>query len=173
MRECTSYSSLKIELVRNYTVALDQKNKKGFMNKSPMTADNFPAGSYVIESKDGKSVNWVMRWSKRLIRPRRIIRAEILQPPPLLIHHFISTGRLTLRAELHRNSKRWAMTKKQILPPWQVQYGEDRWLSIFFSETEKSDKLLVSRLRNRWITAENTRRMINCEAWKEKAQHAF
>src|SRR5690606_3933072 len=51
-------------LVRNYTVQLDQKNKKGFFNNSPMTADNFPATGYLIESKDGKSVNWIMEMVK-------------------------------------------------------------------------------------------------------------
>jgi hypothetical protein len=47
-------------------VQLDQKNKKGFFNNSPMTADNFPAVGYLIESKDGKSVNWIMEIVKAI-----------------------------------------------------------------------------------------------------------
>ena len=54
------------QLKKNYTVLLDQKNKKGFFNNSPMTADNFPATSYVIESKDGQSINWVIEMVKAI-----------------------------------------------------------------------------------------------------------
>ena len=54
------------QLKTNYTVLLDQSSKQGFFNTSPMTADNFPASSYILESKDGKSINWIMEMVKAI-----------------------------------------------------------------------------------------------------------
>lgn len=138
------------KLVRNYTVALDQKNKKGFMNKSPMTADNFPAGSYVIESKDGKSVNWVMKMVKAIDKDRDSYTGwnsttTTTTYTPL---YSIQYGQIDLTSGTSSEFKTLGDDEKNKF------YLLDRYNMVrigdylyFFSETEKSDKLLVSRLK--------------------------
>ncbi len=141
-------------LVRNYTVQLDQKNKKGFFNNSPMTADNFPATGYLIESKDGKSVNWV-----------EIVKAIDVDTDVSTFSNFFSGTSTTT-------------TTKSYSPFYSIEYGkldlatgkssEFRTLgdlekkkyylypkhnrlqigdyTYFFSETPNGDRLLVSRM---------------------------
>ena len=142
-------------LVRNYTVQLDQKNKKGFFNNSPMTADNFPAIGYLIESIDGKSVNWVME----------IVKAIDVDTDVSTFSNFFSGTSTTT-------------TTKSYSPFYSIEYGkldlatgkssEFRTLgdlekkkyylypkhnrlqigdyTYFFSETPNGDRLLVSRM---------------------------
>ena len=142
-------------LVRNYTVQLDQKNKRGFFNNSPMTADNFPAIGYLIESKDGKSVNWVME----------IVKAIDVDTDVSTFSNFFSGTSTTT-------------TTKSYSPFYSIEYGkldlatgkssEFRTLgdlekkkyylypkhnrlqigdyTYFFSETPNGDRLLVSRM---------------------------
>ena len=141
-------------LVRNYTVQFDQKNKKGFFNNSPMTADNFPATGYLIESKDGKSVNWV-----------EIVKAIDVDTDVSTFSNFFSGTSTTT-------------TTKSYSPFYSIEYGkldlatgkssEFRTLgdlekkkyylypkhnrlqigdyTYFFSETPNGDRLLVSRM---------------------------
>ncbi len=142
-------------LVRNYTVQLDQKNKKGFFNNSPMTADNFPATGYLIESKDGKSVNWIMEMVKAI---------DVDTDVSTFSNFFAGTSTTT--------------TTKSYSPFYSIEYGkldlatgkssEFRTLGdlekkkyylyskhnriqigdylYFFSETPNGDRLLVSRM---------------------------
>lgn len=142
-------------LVRNYTVQLDQKNKRGFFNNSPMTADNFPATGYLIESKDGKSVNWIME----------IVKAIDVDTDVSTFSNFFSGTSTTT-------------TTKSYSPFYSIEYGkldlatgkssEFRTLGdlekkkyylynkhnriqvgdylYFFSETPNGDRLLISRM---------------------------
>lgn len=138
------------KLVRNYTVTLDQKNKKGFMNKSPMTSDNFPAGSYVLESKDGKSVQWIMKMVKAIDKDRDSYAGwnsttTTTTYTPL---YSIQYGRIDLESGTSSAFKTLGEDEKNKF------YLLDRYNMIriggfvyFFSENEKSDKLLVSRLK--------------------------
>lgn len=142
-------------LQRNYTVLLDQKNKKGFFNNSPMTADNFPATSYIVESKDGKTIKWIME----------MVKAIDVDTDVSTFNNFFSGTSTTT-------------TTKTYSPFYSIEYGaldlasgkssEFRTLGdlekkkyylynkhnrlqigdymYFFSETPKGDRLLVSRM---------------------------
>ena len=54
------------ELIQNYTVNIDQKNKKGFFNHSPLTSDMIPSSSSVYESADKTKLNWILHIVKAI-----------------------------------------------------------------------------------------------------------
>lgn len=141
-------------LKKNYTVLLDQKNKKGFFNNSPMTADNFPATSYVIESKDGKSVNWVMEMVKAIDKDTDFssfmnfdgstTNTTTTSYSPF---YSIEYGKLNLaegsssafRTLGDLEKKKYYLYEKYN----RMQIGD---YTYFFSETPNGDRLLISRL---------------------------
>jgi hypothetical protein len=54
------------ELIKNYTVAIDQKGKKGFFNHSPLTSDMIPTSSSVYERTDKTKLNWILHIVKAI-----------------------------------------------------------------------------------------------------------
>ena len=142
-------------LVRNYTVQLDQKNKKGFFNNSPMTADNFPAVGYLIESKDGKSVNWIMEIVKAIDKDTSFSSMSnfftgtttntttTTYSPFYSIEYGkidLSTGKSSeFRTLGDLEKKKYYLYDKHN----RIQIGD---YIYFFSETPNGDRLLVSRM---------------------------
>ncbi len=141
-------------LVKNYTVTLDQKNKKGFFNNSPLTSDMVPARSYVYQTDDSGKLNWVMH----------IVKAIDVDTDVSTNYSFSGASSTT--------------TTKTYTPLYSIQYGvidlknktasdfktlgedEKRKFYLypsnnylhhgnfmyFFSETTRGDKMLISRL---------------------------
>lgn len=136
-------------LVRNYTVQLDQKNKKGFFNNSPMTADNFPATGYLIESKDGKSVNWIMEMVKAIDKDSdtstffNTTTTTTTYSPFYSIEYGkidLATGKSSeFRTLGDLEKKKYYLYEKHN----RLQIGDYLY---FFSETPNGDRLLVSRM---------------------------
>lgn len=141
-------------LIRNYTVQLDQKNKKGFFNNSPMTADNFPATSYIIESKDGKSLNWVMEMVKAIDKDTSSSSTMNFDGSSTSTtttsyspFYSIEYGKLDLangkssefRTLGDLEKKKYYLYDKHN----RIQIGD---YTYFFSETPSGDRLLVSRM---------------------------
>lgn len=136
-------------LVRNYTVQLDQKNKKGFFNNSPMTADNFPATGYLIESKDGKSVNWIMEIVKAIDKDTssstffNTMTTTTTYSPFYSIEYGkldLATGKSSeFRTLGDLEKKKYYLYEKHN----RIQIGD---YIYFFSETPNGDRLLVSRM---------------------------
>jgi hypothetical protein len=121
-------------LIKNYTVKIDQKSKKGFFNNSPITSDMFRTGSSVIETKNMASVNWIMT----------IVKAIDDYAPKFSIEY----GKLNLKDGLPSDFKTLGEDEKRKF------YLYDRYNRInhngymyFFSETLRGDRILLSRLK--------------------------
>lgn len=142
-------------LVRNYTVQLDQKNKKGFFNNSPMTADNFPATSYLIESKDGKSVNWIMEMVKAIDVDTDVSSfsnffagtTTTTTTKSYSPFYSIEFGKLDLASGKSSEFRTLGDLEKKKYYLYnkhnRIQIGDYLY---FFSETPNGDRLLVSRM---------------------------
>ncbi len=143
------------ELIRNYTVQLDQKNKKGFFNNSPMTADNFPATSYIVESKDGKSINWIME----------IVKAIDVDTDSSSLYNFATGGTTTTitktyspfysieygKLDLASGKSSEFRTLGDLEKKKYYLYEKHNRLQMgdyiyFFSETPRGERLLISRM---------------------------
>ncbi len=142
-------------LIRNYTVLLDQKNKKGFFNNSPMTADNFPATSYIIESKDGKSISWIME----------MVKAIDVDTDSSSLYNFATGGTTTTitktyspfysieygKLDLSTGKSSEFKTLGDLEKKKYYLYQKNNRLQMgdyiyFFSETPKGDRMLISRM---------------------------
>lgn len=136
-------------LIRNYTVQLDQKNKKGFFNNSPMTADNFPATSYIIESADGKSVNWIMEIVKAIDKDTSMSTFLNTTTTTTSYSPFYSIeyGKLDLSSGKSSEFRTLGDLEKKKYYLYEkhnrIQLGDYLY---FFSETPNGDRLLVSRM---------------------------
>ncbi|WP_027377276.1 hypothetical protein [Kaistella palustris] len=142
------------KLKKNYTVLLDQKNRKGFFNTSPMTADNFEATSYVLQSKDGNSVNWIIEMVKAIDKDVDFDSYTHFDGSSTNVtttsyspFYSIEYGKLNLSegksSEFHTlgdlEKKKYYLYNKYD----RLQIGE---FTYFFSETPNGDRLLVSRM---------------------------
>ncbi|MEO7211899.1 hypothetical protein [Mucilaginibacter sp.] len=136
-------------LKRNYGVFLDQSKTSGFFNKSPLTSDMIPSKSFIQESGDGKSLYWMMRMAKSIHKESHTTfgfssNTETTTWSPLYNMEYgsinIADGQLSEFKFLGESEK-----KKFYLFP---NTNETRLgnYSLFFSETEKGDKILVSRV---------------------------
>lgn len=142
-------------LNKNYTVMLDQKNKKGFFNNSPMTADNFSATSYIIQSKDGKSVNWIMEMVKAIdidmdfSSTTNFFNGSTTNTTTKTYAPFYSIeyGKLDLQSGKSSEFRTLGDLEKKKFYLYEkynrIQIGD---YTYFFSETPNGDKLLVSRV---------------------------
>lgn len=143
------------KLNKNYTVLLDQKSKAGFFNTSPMSADNFPASSYVVQSKDGKSINWIMEMVKAIdvdtsfSSYTNFMTGSGTETTTKSYSPFYSIefGKLDLASGKSSDFRTLGdLEKKQY-----YLYNKYNRLQIgdytyFFSETPKGDRLLISRM---------------------------
>ena len=143
------------QLKTNYTVLLDQSSKQGFFNTSPMTADNFSATSYVIESKDGKSINWIMEMVKAIDVDtssstfNNFFNGSSTTTTTQSYSPFYSIefGKLDLSTSKSSDFRTLGDLEKK------KYYLYDKYNRItigdytyFFSETPKGDKMLISRM---------------------------
>ncbi|QHT69775.1 hypothetical protein GXP67_25580 [Rhodocytophaga rosea] len=138
------------DLVKNYTVTIDQKNKKGFFNNSPLTADMFPAKSYVYESPDKKKLTWVMHMVKAIdkssssdFNPFNGRSSTTTYFSPLFS---IEYGSIDLEKNKASDFKTLGEDEKRKF----YLYPRNNMMSTtehlyFFSETTKGDKMLISR----------------------------
>ena len=82
-----------------------------------MTADNFPAVGYLIESKDGKSVNWIMEIVKAIDKDTSFSSMTNFsqEPPPIpqppRIHHstVLNMVKLIFLPGNLQNLERWVI----------------------------------------------------------------
>ncbi|RWY49246.1 hypothetical protein [Mucilaginibacter gilvus] len=136
-------------LKRNYGVFLDQSKTSGFFNKSPLTSDMIPSKSFIQESGDGKSLYWMMRMAKSIHKESHTTfgfssNTETTTWSPLYNMEYgsinIADGQLSEFKFLGESEK-----KSFYLFP---NTNETRLgnYSLFFSETEKGDKILLSRV---------------------------
>jgi hypothetical protein len=136
-------------LKHNYGVILDQSKTSGFFNSSPLTSDMIPSKSFIQESGDGKSLYWMMRMAKSIHKETHTTygfgsNTETTTWTPLYNMEYgsinIADGQLSDFKFLGESEK-----KKFYLFP---NVSETRLAnySLFFSETEKGDKILVSRI---------------------------
>lgn len=136
-------------LKRNYGVFLDQSKTSGFFNNSPLTSDMIPSKSFIQESGDGKSLYWMMRMAKSIHKESHTTfgfssNTETTTWSPLYNMQYgsidISNGQLSEFKFLGESEK-----KKFYLYP---NVNETRMgnYSLFFSETERGDKVLISRV---------------------------
>ena len=141
-------------LNKNYTVLLDQKNKKGFFNNSPMTADNFSATSYIIQSKDGKSVNWIMEMVKAIdvdtdFSSMMNFNGTTTNTTTTSYAPFYSIeyGKLDLQSGISSEFRTLGDLEKKKYYLYEkynrIQLGD---YTYFFSETPKGDRVLISRI---------------------------
>ncbi len=139
------------ELVRNYTVALDQKGKKGFFNNSPLTADMIPAESRVYESPDKTKLNWVMHIVKAIGKDvdtdfstfGNTMTTTTSYSPLFSIEY----GTIDLKTNTASDFKTLGEDEKRkfYLYPRNNTLATNDFL-YFFSETTRGDKLLISRM---------------------------
>jgi hypothetical protein len=136
-------------LKRNYGVFLDQSKTSGFFNNSPLTSDMIPSRSFIRESGDGKSLYWMMRMAKSTHKESNTTfgfgsNTVTTTWTPLYNMEYgninIADGELSEFKFLGESEK-----KKFYLFPnvTSTQLGN---YNLFFSETEKGDKVLVSRV---------------------------
>jgi len=142
------------QLNKNYTVLLDQKNKKGFFNNSPMTADNFPAISYIIQSKDGKSVNWIMEMVKAIDKDTDFSSTMNFNgsstnttTTTYAPFYSIEYGKLDLQSGKSSEFKTLGDLEKKKYYLYdkynRIEIGD---YTYFFSETPNGDRMLISRM---------------------------
>ena len=137
------------ELKRNYGVFLDQNKTSGFFNSSPLTSDNIATRSFVQESMDGKNLYWMMRMAKSIHKESNTTSDSFVSTTttswkPLYSMEYgsinIADNQLSEFHTLGDSEK-----KKFYLYPniSSTRFGN---YSLFFSETEKGDKILLSRV---------------------------
>jgi hypothetical protein len=139
------------ELLKNYTVEIDQKNKKGFFNHSPLTADMIPAKSYVYENGDKTKLNWTMHIVKAIEKssessydPFSGTTTTTTYYDPL---YSIEYGTIDLKTQKASDFKTLGEDEKRkyYLYPSHNVLSTPEYL-YFFSETTRGDKMLISRM---------------------------
>jgi hypothetical protein len=139
------------ELIKNYTVTVDQKNKKGFFNHSPLTADMIPTMSSVYESSDKTKLNWIMNIVKAIEKESNSssdyfsgTTTTVTTYSPL---YSIEYGSIDMKAQKASDFKTLGEDEKRkyyLYPSHNVLATND--YLYFFSETTTGDKMLISRL---------------------------
>ncbi|MEI7895776.1 MAG: hypothetical protein WCJ26_01975 [bacterium] len=137
------------ELIKNYTVNIDQKNKKGFFNHSPLTSDMIPTTSSVYESADKTKLNWILHIVKAIEKESSTdigfsTTTTTTSYTPLYSIEYGNIDLATQKASDFKtlgedeNRKYYLYPKNNVLSTRDYLY--------FFSETTRGDKLLISRL---------------------------
>lgn len=139
------------ELIKNYTVNVDQKDKKGFFNNSPLTTDMIPTSSSVYESQDKSKLNWIMHIVKAIDKESTSdwnyfggTTTITTTYSPL---YSIQYGKIDLQSQKAGDFKTLGEdeNRKYYLFPSNNVLSTDQYL-YFFSETTRGDKMLISRL---------------------------
>jgi hypothetical protein len=139
------------ELIKNYTVNVEQKDKKGFFNNSPLTTDMIPTTSSVYESQDKSKLNWIMHIVKAIDKESTSdwnyfggTTTITTTYSPL---YSIQYGKIDLQSQKANDFKTLGEdeNRKYYLFPSNNVLSTDQYL-YFFSETTLGDKMLISRL---------------------------
>lgn len=136
-------------LKHNYGVFLDQKETAGFFNRSPLTSDMFPATSYLTESADKSKLYWMMNICRATHEETDedyswFTKTTTKTWAPLFS---VQYGTLDLDKGTASDFKLLgeAEKKKFYLFPSKNVVELGKYI-IYLSETEKGDKLLLSRM---------------------------
>ncbi|MBX7227886.1 MAG: hypothetical protein K1X55_17770 [Chitinophagales bacterium] len=136
-------------LKHNYGVQLDQKDTDGFFNKSPLTADMFPAEGNIFESPDGKQVYWFLHTCRAIHDASDVdygfFNTTVTESwSPLYTFQY---GTLDLEKGFSGEFKVLGDGEKKnyYLFPSNYFTQLDKYL-ILLSETEKGERLLLSRV---------------------------
>lgn len=136
-------------LKHNYGVFLDQSKTSGFFNNSPLTSDMIPATSYIQESGDKKNIYWLMRMAKSIHKESHTTygfnsNTTVTTWEPLFNMEYgainIANGTLSDFKTLGESERRKFYLFKNANTAKMGNY------TFMFSETERGDKVLISRL---------------------------
>jgi hypothetical protein len=132
-------------------VSVDQKNRKGFFNHSPLTADMIPTMSSVYESADKTKLNWILNICKAIEKESSSstdyfsnTTTTVTTYTPL---YSIEYGNIDLKTQKPSDFKTLGEDEKRryyLYPSNNVLSTGD--FLYFFSETTSGDKMLISRL---------------------------
>ncbi|MDR3694609.1 hypothetical protein [Mucilaginibacter sp.] len=137
------------ELKRNYGVFLDQSKTSGFFNNSPLTSDNIASRSFMQESADGKNLYWMMRMAKSIHKESHTTFGGFSNTittvwSPLYSMEYgsidIVNNQLSDFNTLGDSERR----KFYLYPNINATVLDN--YNLFFSETERGDKVLISRV---------------------------
>jgi hypothetical protein len=136
-------------LKHNYGVFLDQSKTSGLFNNSPLTSDMIPATSYVQESGDKKNIYWLMRMAKSIHKESHSTygfnsTTTVTTWDPLFNMEYgsinIANGTLSDFKTLGESERKKFYLFKNASTAKMGNY------TFMFSETERGDKVLISRL---------------------------
>jgi len=137
-------------LLHNYTVNVEQRGKKGFFNNSPLTADMYPATSFVYETDNG-SLKWIMHIVKAIDKDSysstNYFTGSTTTTTTYTPLYSIEYGSIDLKkAEAGEFSTLGEDEKRK----YYLYEGHNTLqagnLIYFFSETTRGDKMLISRI---------------------------
>ncbi|TAH05023.1 MAG: hypothetical protein EAZ15_00225 [Sphingobacteriales bacterium] len=136
-------------LKHNFGVFLDQSKTSGFFNRSPLTSDMIPATSYIQESGDKKNIYWLMRMAKSIHEESHTTygfnsSTKTTTWEPLFNMEYgainLIDGTLSDFKTLGESERRKFYLFKNANTAKMGNY------TFMFSETERGDKVLISRL---------------------------
>jgi hypothetical protein len=138
------------QLVHNYTVNVEQRSKKGFFNNSPLTADMYPATSFVYEAENG-TLKWVMHIVKAIDKDTysssNYFSGTTTTTTTYSPLYSIEYGSIDLKAAKASDFKTLGEDEKRkfyLYENHNTLYAGS--VIYFFSETTRGDKMLISRL---------------------------
>jgi hypothetical protein len=136
-------------LKKNYGVFLDQKKTSGLFNNAPLTSDMYPSRSTVQESADGKNLYWLMRMVRSIHKESHTTyglysNTTTTTWQPLFNMEYgsinVADGQLSNFNILGESEKKnYYLFEK-------TDNAKMGSYTFMFSETEKGDKILISRL---------------------------
>ncbi|RZL50452.1 MAG: hypothetical protein EOP00_04370 [Pedobacter sp.] len=136
-------------LKKNYGIFLDQSKTSGMFNQAPITSDMVKTTSYIQESGDKKSIYWMMRMAKSIHKEVNVdygfstkTTTTTWEPLYNMEYGSINTadGTLSDFKTLGDSEKRKFYLFKNANTAKMGNY------TFMFSETERGDKVLISRL---------------------------
>ncbi|MCX6307031.1 MAG: hypothetical protein NT040_18865 [Bacteroidetes bacterium] len=139
------------ELIKNYTVSIDQKGKKGFFNHSPLTSDMIPTSSAVYESEDKTKLNWILHIVKAIEKESSsdhdYFSGTTTTTTTYTPLYSIEYGNIDVQSKKASDFKTLGEdeNRKYYLYPSHNVLSTNSYL-YFFSETTRGDKMLISRL---------------------------
>lgn len=142
------------DLIKNYTINLEQKGKKGFFNNSPLTSDMVPARSYVYQTANPNKLNWILHIVKDVDVDTDYDTNYSLNGSSTTTKTTTYTPLYTIQYGTIDLAKKEASDfkllgedekKKFYLYPKNNSLNINKYL-YFFSETLRGDKMLISRM---------------------------
>jgi hypothetical protein len=134
----------------NYGVELaDQKDRAGFFNRSPLTADMYPAKSFVTESGDKSQLYWMMSICRAIHEEEDTdigwFTSSVTKTWEPLFSIQYGTVDLNKGTTSEFKILGEAEKKNYYLFPSNYQAKMDQYM-IYLSETERGDKVLLTRM---------------------------